>query len=177
VNLVLAFPLEEKVVRFYKIALAQNRVMVGSGLLSDGELSIFERTHGLIMTIPPSNPKMVDERREIHELNFADYSIQAFLIRACKDPLGKHLHREKAEIFIILNGMIGHLITAKGEKVFERREWHDIPRNTVIVIPPGFAHTFYAKTGEPESTMICFSDRPYNETAPDFVPVPLVLSS
>lgn len=120
-----------------------------------------ESTYGRLISIPLQDPRMNDERREIHELNnpWGNWSIQAFRIKADNLPLGNHFHERKTEVFIILSGKVEKLIFARGKDLSGRKELTDLGPGTLIVIPPGWAHTFYMTPG---SEMLCFSDAAFD---------------
>ncbi len=139
-------------------------------------------TYNVVMLIPPQNPKMVDERREIHELDEPDEdrSTQAFLVKASGLPLGKHAHGKKTEIFVILTGEVEKLVTAvprwreSGEapdnnEPVRTREWEHLGPGTMIIMPPFVFHTFYFKPG---TRLICYSTAAFDQK--DFIPAELV---
>lgn len=142
---------------------------------SQSDAERIKREYDEIMALPLADPRMNDDRREIHEMNdpAEDWSVQAFLLKqkAANLPLGKHFHQRKTEVFVILEGRVEKLVTAFGNELDERREFHDLSAGTTIVIPPMVAHTFYM---QPDSRMICYSSRAFNPKDMDMTAVNLV---
>ena len=115
-----------------------------------------------IIQIPFANPKMDDERRTIHEEdNEANQSsTKAFLIKAGGLPLGNHFHLKKTEVFCILEGKVELLVTNDQDQTY-RREYRNISAGSMIIMPPGVAHTFFLA---PDSKMICYGTGCFDPT-------------
>lgn len=125
-----------------------------------------------IMAIPIADPLQDDNRRELHELNNKEegWSVQAFLMKAgIKDqPVGKHYHEKKVEVFLMLEGRVEELLTAH-KTAKEVAVAANLGPGTLIVIPKLVAHTFYM---EPGSRMLCYSSRAFDSKDKDMVAVP-----
>lgn len=110
-----------------------------------------------------------DTRRAISEWNGPDRSVQGFEIFNCPDPLGKHFHRNKEEVFIITEGG-GTLLLCNVDK--DGNRGGDVSEvilteGSVVVIKPFTAHTFYL---EPGTKMLCYSTAPFDPS--DMPPTP-----
>jgi len=114
-----------------------------------------------IFQIPLANPKMDDDRRSIHEEDdeAAGTSTQAFLVKMNGLPLGNHFHTKKIEMFYILEGEVEHLITADPASSNTTNDRANIPAGSLIVMPPGVAHTFFLTPG---SRMICYASERFD---------------
>ena len=113
-----------------------------------------------IFQIPLSNPKMDDERRTIHEEDdeVTGTSTQAFLIKTGGLPLGNHYHTNKVEAFFVISGEVERLITKDVEGEIKTESEH-IPAGSMIIIPPGLAHTFFLSPG---SQMLCYASERFD---------------
>ena len=140
--------------------------MIFSDMVRDRIFDDYRR----IFQIPLGNSKMDDDRRTIHEEDNLDAqsSTQAFLVKAGGLPLGNHYHAKKTEIFFVIEGSVERLITASDGGTGPTEEFSLLQAGTMIVMPPGVAHTFFLSPG---SKMICYATERFNQA--DMVAVKL----
>ena len=112
-----------------------------------------------------------DDRRIIHEINFADSAVQEFTLKK-EAILGNHYHKEKSETFVVTKGkgiVVLCPLDTDGNKIGEPTQ-ANIHENMVINIPKYMAHTFKLEEG---TVMLCYSSAPYDNNNKDLIPFTL----
>jgi quercetin dioxygenase-like cupin family protein len=95
-------------------------------------------------------PTSSDSRRDLYEF---EYPVSKLVIAKERCVLGRHFHKLKTELFILLSGT--------GRMRLGNADWTPLPPLSRIDVPPGLAHTFELAPG---SILLGYCSKSYDPT-------------